>query len=313
LGHYPTDFTRDVVPIKCHSHNDYWRRIPLFEALHYGCTGVEADVWKMDDEELYVGHSVASLTRNRTFKSLYLNPLVEILDRMNAKTEFDKGNGEWRGVFDEDPNQNLVLLVDFKNSGNQVFDLVKAQLEPLRQKGYLTFVDDDGTVVQRPIVVVGTGITPFDRVLGFTNHRDIFYDAPLVDFGPKNVSQALAIYNRTNSYYASTSMVQQGINFAGTVHKGDLQIIKDQISGAHKAGLMARYWEVLEWPVGARDLAWRTLIELEVDYLNVDSLKDVAKDPWGKWGLKAGEQPSFVPFAAKVAKGTVCTLSFSAK
>ena len=38
LAWYPTDFLRDIIPIPCHSHNDYWRRVPLFSALRAGCT-----------------------------------------------------------------------------------------------------------------------------------------------------------------------------------------------------------------------------------------------------------------------------------
>lgn len=83
LSKYPTDATRDVKPIPCHSHNDYWRRVPLFDAIHCGCISVEVDVWHFDgDEELYVGHDTASLTSNRTLTSLYINPLVGLLDSM---------------------------------------------------------------------------------------------------------------------------------------------------------------------------------------------------------------------------------------
>ncbi|KAL8947372.1 MAG: hypothetical protein Q9222_006338 [Ikaeria aurantiellina] len=49
LTTWPTDFSRDITPIPCHSHNDYWRRVPLYDALAAGCTGVEADVW-LDDK-----------------------------------------------------------------------------------------------------------------------------------------------------------------------------------------------------------------------------------------------------------------------
>ncbi|KAJ8105032.1 hypothetical protein OPT61_g10427 [Boeremia exigua] len=45
MASYLLDITRDVTPIPCHSHNDYWRRVPLYDALRWGCTGVEADVW----------------------------------------------------------------------------------------------------------------------------------------------------------------------------------------------------------------------------------------------------------------------------
>lgn len=83
LARYPTDATRNILPIPCHSHNDYWRRVPLLDAIHAGCISVEADVWLFKDrEELYVGHGTSSLTRERTFNSLYINPLVDLLDKM---------------------------------------------------------------------------------------------------------------------------------------------------------------------------------------------------------------------------------------
>lgn len=68
LLHWPTEFSQDIQPIPCHSHNDYWRKVPLFSALQAGCISVEADVW-LQKNELYVGHSTSSLTSNRTFKS----------------------------------------------------------------------------------------------------------------------------------------------------------------------------------------------------------------------------------------------------
>ena len=175
LAWYPTDFLRDVVPIPCHSHNDYWRRVPLFSALRHGCTGVEADVW-LFDEELYVGHNTASLTRNRTFQSLYIHPLVQILEGQNPSTSFY--NGTDHGVFDTDPGRSVTLLVDLKTGGEETWPWVLAQLEPLRERGWLTFVEN-GTVNYRPITVVGTGNTPFDILTQNSTYRDAFFDAPL--------------------------------------------------------------------------------------------------------------------------------------
>lgn len=86
LAHYPTDATKDILPIPCHSHNDYWRRVPLFDAIHAGCISVEADVWLFEDsDKLYVGHGTSSLTQDRTLASLYVDPLVELLDKMYAR------------------------------------------------------------------------------------------------------------------------------------------------------------------------------------------------------------------------------------
>lgn len=187
LAHYPTDVTRDVLPVPVHSHNDYWRRIPLFEALHYGCMGVEADVWLFDDD-LFVGHNTASLTRNRTFRSLYVNPLANLLEKMNPHTEF--GNASRHGVFDVDHEQTLVLLVDLKTDGRKTLPAVEEQLEPLRSGGYLTYFN--GTdVIPSAITVVGTGNTPFDMLVANTTFRDIFFDAPLDRLWEKSKSWVL--------------------------------------------------------------------------------------------------------------------------
>ena len=175
LAWYPTDFLRDVTPIPCHSHNDYWRRVPLFDALRKGCTGVEADVWLFDDE-LYVGHDTASLTRNRTFTSLYIDPLVKILEHQNPDTDFY--NGTSHGVFDTHPGKPLTLLVDLKTSGAETWPWVLKQLAPLRERGWLSYVQDN-QVHFGPITVVGTGNTPFDLLTSNTTYRDAFFDAPL--------------------------------------------------------------------------------------------------------------------------------------
>ena len=178
LSHWPTDFTGDIRPVACHSHNDYWRKVPLYEAIHAGCVGVEADVW-LFDEELYVGHNTYALSPNRTLKSLYMNPILAILEKQNPITRFQPGHETPpHGIFDTDPSQTLVLLIDFKTSGAELWPYLFSQLEPLREGGYLTYFN--GTdVVEGPVTVVGTGNTPFDLLVSNTSYRDIFFDAPL--------------------------------------------------------------------------------------------------------------------------------------
>jgi hypothetical protein len=172
---YPTDFLRNVIPIPCHSHNDYWREVPLFSALYTGCISVEADVWALNDE-LYVGHNTASLTVNRTFQSLYINPLITILERQNPTTKFY--NGSNHGVFDTDSEQSLTLLVDVKTDAAETWPLVLRQLEPLRRRGWLSYMENN-VVHRRPITVVGTGETPFNVLTSNQTYRDTFFDAPL--------------------------------------------------------------------------------------------------------------------------------------
>ena len=180
LSSWPTDFSRDILPVPCHSHNDYWRRVPLFSAIEVGCIGVEADIWLFDDE-LYVGHSVASLTRNRTLDSLYIKPLLGILSQQNPRsTMLSDNTSQPHGVFDTDPEQSLILLIDFKTSGSVLWPHVQSALQPLREKNYMTRFNGTN-IIRGPITVVGTGNTPFDLVSSEeTNpHHDVFFDAPL--------------------------------------------------------------------------------------------------------------------------------------
>ncbi|KAK0123747.1 Altered inheritance of mitochondria protein 6 [Cadophora gregata] len=175
LSWYPTDFTRDIQPVPCHSHNDYWRRVPLFSALRHGCTGVEADVW-LTNNDLLVGHNRASLSRNRTFTTLYVDPLVKILEHQNPHTRFY--NGTNNGVFDVDPEQTVTLLIDVKTGGKETWPWVLKQLEPLRERGWLTYMEGD-VLHRRAVTVVGTGNTRFDVLTANETYRDAFFDAPL--------------------------------------------------------------------------------------------------------------------------------------
>ena len=182
LSSWPTDFSRDILPRPCHSHNDYWRTVPLYSAIEFGCIGVEADIW-LFNEQLYVGHSVESLTPNRTINSLYIDPLLDILAKQNPKhTVGLRENSRVHGVFDTTPEQSLIFLIDFKTAGATLWPYLYSVLQPLRERGYLTY--SNGTeFVSRAITVVGTGNTPFDLVISdeANPHHDIFFDAPLGD------------------------------------------------------------------------------------------------------------------------------------
>ena len=332
LTRYPTDFLRDVVPIPCHSHNDYWRAEPLFAALRAGCQGVEADVWFLPEHYaeygLLVGHDTASLAPRRSFASLYVEPLVELLLAANPRTPFHHGASQhgdanpdgdgdgaqkgqdWGepphfGVFDADPTQSLVLLVDVKTGGAETWPRVLEQLEPLRSRGWLTHVvrtdESDGGGLElrpRPITVVATGNAPFDLVAANASYRDAFFDAPLEALFQEDEDSAEAgqkakakkeggdlPYDATNSFYASTSLrAALGTSFfplGGTGLSDDQRrAVRAQIRGAHARGLKARYWDTPSWPIALRNGVWRALLEEGADILNVDDLHAASRGVW---------------------------------
>ncbi|KAK4150072.1 hypothetical protein C8A00DRAFT_18344 [Chaetomidium leptoderma] len=276
LAWYPTDFLRDVLPIPCHSHNDYWRKVPLFSAINAGCTGVEADVW-LRNGDLLVGHDTASLQPKRTFQSLYVDPLVDILTRHNPTTEFYTGTKN--GVFDTEPAQTLVLLVDLKTDGHETWPWVMKQLTPLRERGWLSY-SEDGEFHQGPVTVVGTGNTPFDQiVVGNATYRDAFFDAPLDKLENSG-------FNATNSYYASVDFwsVIGPVWWKRGPGKDQLDKIRSHIREAQNRGLKARYWGLPSWPIHVRNRVWEVLVEEGIAMLNVDDLDAAAKEDWTKPG-----------------------------
>jgi hypothetical protein len=313
--------TADVQPFMCHSHNDYWRKEPLFSAIHAGCTGVEADLWFLSDE-LYVAHTPSGIRRNRTLRTLYLDPLMELLDQRNVNPDFvdpsmlDSYQSYRRGVFDARPKQSLVLLIDFKNkdkpSDDEIWRRLDLLLEPFRAKGYLSYVQRS-VLVNGPLTVVVSGSVPLDRLFANSTHRDIFYDAPLhdletgLDISPIDTINGTAAqpsefkdeyppvehitYTPFNSYYASTSFKRSiGYPFHSSLSQSQLQKIRHQIRTAHGMGLKVRYWGIPAWPIGVRNYLWRVLVREGVDYLSVDDIDDVRFKDWGPrkggWGKK---------------------------
>lgn len=276
-------------------------------------------MWLIDNE-LYVGHTSSSLTTQRTLKNMYIDPLIRILERQNPITQFHPAVDQpLHGVFDTDPSQTLILLIDFKTDGEKTWQHVMDNLSPLRERGYLTYFNGTG-LINGPITVVGTGNTPFNLVTSNSTYRDIFFDAPLnllaeheaitpspdadadaaaaaaAADGPQeqptgNAGQGLSgisagdigpdTFNWTNSFYASVSF-KKSIGFPWRFHltRKQMDLIRAQIKGAHRRGLKVRYWGLPSWPRSLRNHIWSVLAREGVDILNVDDLQSATKQEW---------------------------------
>ena len=291
LSHYPTDFSRGIIPIPCHSHNDYERRVPLYEALQAGCISIEADVWLRDDD-LLVGHTLSSLTAARTLQSLYLEPLLSILARQNAPGEISEGSSEHTanpfalgvgGIFETNTNVSLTLLLDIKTDGQATLPVIERQLEPLRAKGLLTHTSGQ-KLVTGPITIVGSGNTPFDQIQRETGNRDIFFDAPLTQFWGEDIgasSTNRTVYNPQNSLYASAPFSEIiGKPWHDMLRPAQVETIRAHVQAAAAQGLKVRYWDTPAWPVRVREHVWDVLVKEGVGVLNVDDLEGVKSRKW---------------------------------
>jgi hypothetical protein len=211
-------------------------------------------------------------------ESLYLSPLLNILEQRNATTaeEGDKKTG----LFDMDPSATTVLLIDFKSDGEATWPVLLSQLAPLREKNWLTYYDGE-TLHQGALTIVGTGNTPFNLIRAATTNRYIFFDAPLL-------SVSNAEYDTTNSYYASTALDSAvGKLWFATLSSSQVEKVREQVGAAEVKGLKSRYWGTPGWPISRRDGAWKVLMEVGVGVLNVDDLVSAAMWNWG-WCVVAG-------------------------
>jgi len=270
---YPTDLTQGIMPVPIHSHNDYWREVPFYTGLSKGCISTEADVWLFNGT-LYVGHDESSLTEERTFESLYINPILDILRRQNPASQFVSSPTK-NGVWDTDPEQTLYLFVDVKTSGLETFGAVISALSPLREKGYLTSLEDNKTVTNGPITVIGTGNTPLSMV-GPVENRDYFYDGPLASLG-------LPEYANITSRISPIASADFADVFGSVTTDTDpilsdeqLGVLRAQISLAKRLGIGARYWGTPYYPVRRRGEIWRLLLREGVGLLNADDLDAVS-------------------------------------
>ncbi|KAK4055787.1 Altered inheritance of mitochondria protein 6 [Microbotryomycetes sp. JL201] len=194
---FPGGYSRSVPALRIHSHNDYWRDTPLYSALSYGLSSVEADVWlNPKDEVLYVGHSVSSLTKARTFDRLYVSQLVRILTAANPddnqtvffnETDYFSPDNKrerrkpWVPYWQSD-SDTIQLLVDLKTRGDVTYEAVSRELEPLRSRGWLT-TRKSNTLVRGPVTVILTGNganLDVRKKVAALEEIDMFIDAPLL-------------------------------------------------------------------------------------------------------------------------------------
>ncbi|KAH3676490.1 hypothetical protein WICPIJ_009070 [Wickerhamomyces pijperi] len=273
---------------RIHSHNDYWREVPLYTALSYGVQSVEADVWnypQLSQTEVFVGHHESSLTLERTLNSLYIDPLVDILQKANPVNPFTNRSinhdvhatgSAANGVFDTNPKETLFLFIDIKTNGYDTWKIVNQNLQKLRDLGYLTTFNGT-SLVYSAVTVIGTGNTPFEYIQGI-NDRDIFFDGDLLALNETMADGVTLKYNKSISPIASTSLKKAiGTVDENGISKGQKMTLKTYIDQAHSLGIMVRIWDLEYWPVWKKFNIYKTLREIGCDFLNADDLQWVSE------------------------------------
>jgi alkaline phosphatase len=216
-----------------HSHNDYEQKLPFEAAYRLGFDAIEADLY-LQNNELFVAHNWEKISSEKTFKNLYLLPLL-------AKIKENEGRPY--------PNKKpLTLMLDLKKDGKFILKALFEQLLPYKKE--LRYVK---------IVISGDMPPPeefknYDKIFFFDGRKELIYT--------KKEFKRIA--------FVSTSFLDFGKYWTGktpmpeeTFHKIDV-FVKEM----HEKGKMVRLWATPNTILG-----FETLQKLQVDIIGTDDLE----------------------------------------
>ncbi|KAM3125293.1 hypothetical protein CJJ07_003669 [Candidozyma auris] len=296
--------TRDVHIKPIHSHNDYWRKRPLLDALSWGVVSVEGDIWHFNEtytvsdtvtettqefkkNEIYVGHNQVYLAPQNTLNSLYLDPLYYFLEGANKEFSvpiLEKFDSKF-SVFYDAPEVPLFFWLDLKTEGHELYDKLKPYLDRFIKKNYLARYDSaNNKHLDGPIVLTLTGDVPWDMIdqesqSGQT--RYVYADCPLQNFSDETSDEDWKRYERSCKLASASLQQLLGEDLYKSAVRGDLKEahqnkLKSYFDKAHEHNIKTRIWGGVDWPIYVRDSHWKTLWSLGCDLINADDLKAAA-------------------------------------
>lgn len=222
-----------------HSHNDYFRPRPLFDALDAGFESVEADVHLVDGQ-LLIGHDRVQLKPDRTLESLYLAPLRARVAQHGGRVH---------------PGQDrFFLLIDVKSEAETTYQAIDAEL---RKHPDLFSEFRNGKFTLRAVTVVISGNMARQTILK-QQHRFAGFDGREGDVWSDLPVEAMPWVSESWSKLFKW--------------RGDRPMPEDEreklskfIGLSHTKGRLVRFWGVPE-----REDVWQELLDHRVDIIGTD-------------------------------------------
>lgn len=228
---------------RIHSHNDYHRRLPFYQAYAQRVQSIEADVFLTGSGHVLVGHDQGELRPDRTLEALYIQPIVSVFAA--------NGGRPW-----PDSASRMVLLIDLKTSAAETLPAVVALLDRFPQ-----VFDHRVNPAAVQVVISGDMPAPAD----FGRYPDYIWFDGRLDTSYTDVALArVAFFSMPFSAYARWD---GDAAFAGP----DRQRVQTAIDSAHRMGKPIRFWGT---PDGCT--AWHTFFHMGVDIINTDQVEQCA-------------------------------------
>lgn len=229
---------RSYTTAQAHSHNDYERPGAFRDAYAEQFGSIEADVFLVNDT-LFVAHNLRDIRPERTLSNLYLKPILEQVAQNN-------------GTIYTQENTPLQLLIDLKTEGAATLAALIKELEPHQE-----ILAPTGTV---RIVVSGNVPDPatfeqYPKFIYFDGRPETTYTpAQMAHIGL--ISQAFQKYSKWNG--------------EGPMPEKDKKALRKMIGQVHDLGKKVRIWATPD-----NINSWKTMMALDVDYLNTDKVREL--------------------------------------
>lgn len=223
-----------------HSHNDYYNERPFYDAYENFFGSIEVDVWAIEGE-LFVAHDKDEITREKTLKSLYIDPILEVFQQNNGKP--------WKNY-----SNTFILLVDLKTSYKPALDLLAVQL-----KKYPEVFDP--SVNPSAVMIVVSGNTPepelYHRYPSF-----IYFDGRIKNAYTVAQLQRVPLFSNSFKDYSQW-------DGTGIMPAKDRRLIEEYVQQVQDLGKKVRFWAIPDTPQ-----VWELFMDLHVDLINTDKPSD---------------------------------------
>jgi len=230
-------------PLRIHSHNDYQNGATLFSALKYCAKSIEADVHLINGK-LFVAHDLDEVDNLKTLESLYLNPLVKIIEDNKSPYNF---------------NYELFLLIDIKSNADSTYFVLNKLLE--KYDPYLTYYQNK-IVYIRKIRVILSGNRPIDIVSNM-EQRKVFLDGRLSDINRNYSSDLYPLISE------SGEKVLEIIN--DPVEEIKYKNLENLIAKIHNENKLVRFWGVPD-----NQEYWEMQENYGIDLINTDNVIELS-------------------------------------
>lgn len=222
---------QDLPTSKLHSHNDYLRTVPFWDAFGAGCASIEVDVI-LRNGGLMAAHEAESIRPERTLKSLYLEP-IQKAKSLGMIADFD-----------------FHLLIDCKTEAYTTLDQIVKDASEFEG---LLFSPQNPTGLK--LIISGNRPKPED----YKNYPPYVF----FDYQSKVLTHDLP-WEKIGM--VSLSFRQFSVwNGKGRIVQSERDSLVSFISKVHSFDKAVRFWASPD-----SKSAWKAFADLGIDYINTD-------------------------------------------